>query len=145
MNNRMTGFSTDPSHASSVAPHKRPSHTLNPVVVLEDGKVRYLMTTPGGPAQTITNVQVLTNMIDRGMELSEAIEEPRWSINLGGAALLDDVYSQETEDKLVEMGFETARATGASYFGSAKMMEILPNGVMAGAADGRREANAVGF
>ena len=115
------------------------------VSVLEGGKVRYLMTTPGGPAQTITNVQVLTNMIDRGMELSEAIEEPRWSINLGGAALLDDVYSQETEDKLVEMGFETARATGASYFGSAKMMEILPNGVMAGAADGRREANAVGF
>ena len=145
MNNRMTGFSTDPNHASSVAPYKRPSHTLNPVVVLEGGKVRYLMTTPGGPAQTITNVQILTNMIDRGMELSEAIEEPRWSINLEGVSLLDDVYSRETEDKLAAMGFETERATGASYFGSAKMMEILPNGVMAGAADGRREANAVGF
>ena len=145
MNNRMTGFVTDPNHANAVVPHKRPSHTLNPVVVLEGDKVRYLMTTPGGPAQTITNVQILTNMIDRGMELSAAIEEPRWSINLDGTALLDDAYSQETADKLKAMGFASDRATGASYFGSAKMMEILPNGVMAGAADGRREANAVGF
>jgi gamma-glutamyltranspeptidase len=145
MNNRMTGFVPDPSHASCVAPNKRPSHTLNPVVVLENDKVRYLMTTPGGPAQTITNVQILTNMIDRGMELSAAIEEPRWSINLDGTALLDDVFSVETADKLADMGFPSERATGSSYFGSAKMMEILPNGVMAGAADGRREANAVGF
>jgi gamma-glutamyltranspeptidase/glutathione hydrolase len=145
MNNRMTGFVPDPSHASCVAPNKRPSHTLNPVVVLENDKARYLMTTPGGPAQTITNVQILTNMIDRGMELSAAIEEPRWSINLDGTALLDDVYSVETADKLTAMGFPSERATGSSYFGSAKMMEILPNGVMAGAADGRREANAAGF
>lgn len=145
MNNRMTGFVTDPSHASSVAPHKRPSHTLNPVVVLEGGKVRYLMTTPGGPAQTITNVQILSNMVDRGMELAAAIEEPRWSINLHGAALLDDAYSEDTANKLAAMGFPTERAAGASYFGSAKMMEILPNGVMAGAADDRREAYAAGF
>jgi len=145
MNNRMTGFVTDPSHANVVAPNKRPSHTLNPVIVLEGGKVRYLMTTPGGPAQTITNVQVLTNMIDRKMELAAAIEEPRWSINLAGQVLLDDVYSEATADKLKAMGFPTDRAAGASYFGSAKMIEILSNGVMAGAADGRREANAVGF
>ncbi len=145
MNNRMTGFVTDPGHASAVAPHKRPSHTLNPVVVLEGGKVRYLMTTPGGPAQTITNVQILSNMVDRGMELAAAIEEPRWSINLDGTALLDDAYSPETANKLASMGFPTERASGASYFGSAKMMEILPNGVMAGAADDRREAYAVGI
>ena len=144
MNNRMTGFSTDPAHASVVAPNKRPSHTLNPVVVLEGGRVRYLMTTPGGPGQTITNVQILSNMIDRGMELSAAIEEPRWTINLQGETLLDDGFSDATADKLDALGFPTIRAAGANYFGSAKMMEILPNGVMCGAADGRREAYAVG-
>ena len=69
----------------------------------------------------------------------------QYTINLEGTTLLDDVYSEETANKLEAMGFPTERATGASYFGSAKMMEILPNGVMAGAADGRREANAVGF
>jgi gamma-glutamyltranspeptidase/glutathione hydrolase len=144
MNNRMTGFSTDPKHASAVAPNKRPSHTLNPVIVLDDDRVRYQMTTPGGPAQTITNVQILTNMVDRGLELSAAIEEPRWSVNLSGEAILDDSIGIETEDRLARLGLPTIRASGASYFGSAKMMEILPNGVMCGVADVRREAFAVG-
>ena len=144
MNNRMTGFKTDPSHASVVAPHKKPSHTLNPVMVMDGGKVRYLMTTPGGPAQTISNVQLLTNLVDRGMELSAAIESPRWSLNLDGQFLLDEGFSDDVSDRLTEMGLPTIRAPGASYYGSAKTIEVLPNGVMCGAADVRREAYAVG-
>ncbi len=144
LNNSMTGFSTDPTHASVVAPGKRPSHTLNPVVVLDGDRVRYLMTTPGGPSQTITNVQILTNMIDRGQELAAAIQDPRWSVNLAGATMLDDEVSEDTASRLEKLGFPTGRAPGASYFGSAKMMEILPSGVMCGFADDRREAFAVG-
>lgn len=144
MNNRMTGFKTDPSHASAVAPGKKPSHTLNPVMVTDGGKVRYLMTTPGGPAQTISNVQVLSNMVDRGLELSVAVEAPRWSLNLGGDFLLDDGFSDDVSEKLSESGFPTIRAPGASYFGSIKMIEVQPNGVMCGFAEARREAYAVG-
>jgi gamma-glutamyltranspeptidase/glutathione hydrolase len=127
-----------------VEPHKRPSHTLNPVMVLDGDRVRYLMTTPGGPAQTITNIQILSNMVDRGMELAAAVEEPRWSLNLAGEILLDEAIADETAGKLAGMGLETKRAKGAAYFGSAKMMEILPNGVMCGVSDVRREAYAVG-
>jgi len=144
MNNRMTGFTTEPSAANVVAPHKRPAHTLNPVMVLEGDRVRYLMTTPGGPAQTMTNVQVLTHMVDRGMELAAAIEQPRWSLNLAGEILLDEVIPDAIANKIAAKGFKTQRAAGAAYFGSAKMMEILPNGVMCGVADIRREAYAVG-
>ena len=144
MNNRMTGFKTDPGHASCVAPGKRPAHTLNPVMVFRDGRIRYLMSTPGGPAQTLTNIQVLSNMVDRGMELTAAIDEPRWSINLAGDTLLDDEFSDATQDRLMQLGCPTIRASGAAYFGSAKMMEILDSGVMCGATDTRREAFAVG-
>ncbi len=144
MNNRMTGFSTEPGTANVVEPRKRPAHTLNPVMVLDGGRVRYLMTTPGGPAQTITNIQVLTHMVDRGLELAAAIEEQRWSLNLFGEILLDEVIADAVADKLAAQGLETKRAKGAAYFGSAKMMEILPNGVMCGVADVRREAYAVG-
>jgi gamma-glutamyltranspeptidase/glutathione hydrolase len=145
MNNRMTGFRLDPSHASALAPGKRPSHTLNPVIVTKEGKPRYLMTTPGGPAQTISHVQILTSLLDRGVELSAAIEAPRWSLNLAGDLLLDEQFSQETERRLeAEYGFKTKRASGAAFFGSAKVIEVLPNGVMMGAADHRREAYAAG-
>ncbi len=47
-------------------------------------------------------------------------------------------------DELRRRGFEAGRSSGASYFGSAKCIEVLPNGVMCGAADIRREAYALG-
>ncbi len=144
LNNRMTGFVTDPAHRNVVAPGKRPAHTLNPVMVFRDGRVRYLLSTPGGPAQTISNVQVLSNMVDRGMELSAAIEAPRWSIDSAGGGLLDEAFPDDVAEALEARGHAVGRAAGASYFGSAKCIEVLPNGVLSGAADVRREAFAVG-
>jgi len=144
LNNRMTGFVTDPDHRNVVAPGKKPSHTLNPVMALKDGKVRYLLTTPGGAAQTISNVQMLTNMVDRGMELTASIEAPRWAVDGKGNALIDDAFPDSVETALKDRGFDVARASGASYFGSSKCIEVLDNGVLSGAADDRREAFAVG-
>jgi len=144
LNNRMTGFDVDPDHRNAVAPGKRPSHTLNPVMVFDKGKVRYLMSTPGGAAQTISHVQILTNMVDRGMELTAAIEAPRWAITQEGDALLDDEVPDAVMAELKRRGHKVSRSSGASYFGSAKCIEVLPNGVMCGAADIRREAFAVG-
>ena len=144
MNNRMTGFRVDPADPRNVAPRKRPSHTLNPVMVLKDGKPKYLMTTPGGPGQTLSMVQVLTNLVDRGMELTTAIESPRWSVGLDGSFMLEDGYPAEIAEELGRRGHEVKYGSGASYFGSAKTIEILDNGVLTGAADTRREASAVG-
>jgi gamma-glutamyltranspeptidase/glutathione hydrolase len=144
MNNRMMGFTTKAGHPNVVAPDKRPAHTLNPVMVLSGDKAKYLISTPGGPAQTISNTQVLTNLVDRGMELSEAIEAPRWSITMGGDPVLEDGYPDAVAAALAARGHRLSRATGASYFGSSKCLEILDNGVLAGAADPRREAFAAG-
>ena len=144
LNNRMTGFVTDPEHRNVVAPHKKPSHTLNPVMAFKNGKVKYLLTTPGGPAQTISNIQMLTNMVDRGMEISAAIESPRWSVDMAGNYLIDDEFPDTIGAELIDRGFNVKRASGASYFGSSKCIEVLDNGVLCGAADYRREAYAVG-
>ena len=144
LNNRMTGFTTDPGHRNVVAPGKRPAHTLNPVMVFDKGRIRYLMTTPGGPAQTISNVQMLTNMVDRGLELSAAIEAPRWTIDGKGEAYIDDAFPDDVAKALAARGHKVSRASGASYFGSSKCIEVLANGVLSGAADHRREAYAVG-
>ena len=144
MNNRMTGFSIDPGHAGVLAPGKRPAHTLNPVVVLDGAELRYLMTTPGGPSQTLSHVQVLSNLVDRGIELTAAIEAPRWSINLDGETLLDEAFLEGVAEALTAQGFPVKRAAGASYFGSVKMIERRADGVLLGAADTRREAYAVG-
>ena len=145
LNNRMTGFVIDPEHRNVVAPRKKPSHTLNPVMAFKNGKVKYQLTTPGGPAQTISNVQMLTNLVDRGMELSAAIEAPRWSIDGKANILIDDEFPASVSEALIGRGFNVGRASGASYFGSSKCLEVLDNGVLVGAADHRREAYAAGY
>ena len=58
------------------------------------------MTTPGGPGQTLSMVQVLTNLVDRGMELTTAIEYPRWSVGLDGSFMLEDGYAEEIAAEL---------------------------------------------
>ena len=127
-----------------MTPRMRPPHTLNPVMVLKDGRPRYLMTTPGGPGQTLSMVQILTNLVDRGMELTAAVEAPRWSVSLGGEFLLEEGYPETVARELADRGHKVVHGSGSSYFGSAKTIEVLADGVLAGGADTRREAYAAG-
>ena len=78
------------------------------------------------------------------MELTTAIESPRWSVGLDGSFMLEDGYPAEIAEELGRRGHKVKYGSGASYFGSAKTIEILDNGVLTGAADTRREASAVG-
>jgi gamma-glutamyltranspeptidase len=93
----------------------------------------------------VTNIQILTNLVHRGMELSQAVEAPRWSITQSGDPLLEEEFPDAVLARLRSAGHAVGRAQGASQVGSAKCIERLPNGVLAGAADARREAYACGF
>ncbi|MBI2821327.1 MAG: gamma-glutamyltransferase [Acidobacteria bacterium] len=145
LNNRMTGFTTEPGHPNQVAPGKRPAHTLSPAMAFQDGRLRFLLGTPGGPGQTLTLTQVLSNVVDLKMDLAAAVEAPRWSMNLAGEAILEASAAEQTLAELRRLGSPAQRApSGSPFFGSAEVIEILPNGVLCGAADSRREALAVG-
>lgn len=145
MNDRMMGFTTDPGHASVVAPGKRPSHTLNPVLIEAGDRLKYLIATPGGPAQTITLVQAITNMVDRGMDLAQAVEAPRWAIDFYGKVLLDGDYPDEIAARLAAAGYPAARSEDVTPFGSVKAVELMESGALQGVADYRREAFAAGL
>jgi gamma-glutamyltranspeptidase/glutathione hydrolase len=79
-NNRMKGFDLEPGSPNALAPGKRPMHTLNTYLVLRDGEPWLAGGTPGAHFQVQTNLQVLTNVIDFGMTLQQAIDFPRWTI-----------------------------------------------------------------
>ena len=145
-NNRMSGFTARPGEANTVAPGKRPAHTLCPVMVQRDGRLRYLIASPGGLSQTVTDTQVLGRLIDDGVDVAAAVEAPRWYNHTHGDALL---LERELPDAfiaaLAAMGHKTRRAEDPFYYGSAKAIEILPSGNFAGAGDHRREAFALGY
>jgi gamma-glutamyltranspeptidase len=87
LHNRGRHFMTDPSHPSVLAPGKRPFHTLMASIVTRDEQPLVGFATMGGNGQAMFHLQVLTNLLDYGMDPQEAIERPRFLI---GAFLPDD-------------------------------------------------------
>jgi gamma-glutamyltranspeptidase len=144
-NNRMSGFTHLADKPNTVAPGKRPAHTLCPVMVQRDGRVRYVVASPGGLSQTVTNTQVLGRLIDDGLDVAAAVEAPRWCNTAGGEFLLERELPESFLPVLAEMGHKAKRADDAFFYGSAKAIEILPTGNFAGAGDHRREAFALGY
>ena len=79
LNNRAgRGFSLDPDHPNVIAPGRRTMHTLNAYMIHRNGEPWLIGGTPGGDQQTQWNTQVITNVIDHGMSLQDAIDAPRF-------------------------------------------------------------------
>ena len=144
-NNRMSGFTHRTGEINTVAPGKRPAHTLCPVMVQRDGRLRYVVASPGGLSQTVTNTQVLGRLIDDGVDVAAAVEAPRWCNTASGEFLLERELPEAFIPVLTEMGHKAKRAEDSFFYGSAKAIEILPSGNFAGAGDHRREAFAFGY
>ncbi|KUR78237.1 gamma-glutamyltransferase [Novosphingobium sp. FSW06-99] len=87
MNDEMDDFSAKPGAANlyglvegpnnAIAPGKRPLSSMSPTIVTKDGQLALVIGTPGGSRIPTGVLQVMLNMIDYGMTLTEAIEAPR--------------------------------------------------------------------
>lgn len=77
-NNRGCSFSLSPGHANELAPGKRPFHTLNPALYVENGRVRLVYGTMGGDGQPQTQAAILTRALNFGYAPDEAVAAPRW-------------------------------------------------------------------
>ena len=144
LNNRMQDFAHVAGSPNSVGPGKRPFHTLCPILVHKDGRPRFALASPGGISQTLTGVQVITQLLDRGCDVSEAVEAPRWCNRKGGDFLIEPSFPASHVPALNGMGHAVRQGGDAYFFGSAKAIEWLPSGNLAGAGDHRREAFVLG-
>ena len=83
LNNEMDDFSAKPgtpniygvvgSIANEIQPGKRMLSSMSPTIVLKDGEVEMVLGTPGGSTIFTTVFQVITNILDFGMSVEEAI------------------------------------------------------------------------
>jgi gamma-glutamyltranspeptidase/glutathione hydrolase len=80
LHNRGTYFNTDPTHPNCFAPGKRPFHTLIAAIVTRDGRPVMGFSTMGSNGQAMFHAQVLSNVLDYGLDIQEAIERPRFLI-----------------------------------------------------------------
>jgi gamma-glutamyltranspeptidase/glutathione hydrolase len=84
LNNRMAYWHLDPNHPNYLRPGRRVRHTMNPPLVLKDGKLWGVFGTPGADNQVQVNFQIASAMIDFGLDPQQAAEMPRWTSMVPG-------------------------------------------------------------
>ncbi len=132
---------------NAVAPRKRPLSAMTPTIVLrKDGSFWFTVGTPGGPTIINTVLCVITNVVDHGMNIQQAIDFPRIHHQWLPDELVFEPYglSGDTQKALTVMGHKLARAR---YLGNAEGIMIEEKtGIRLGATDPRRsDGPAVGY
>jgi len=146
LNNRLTGFALDARSPNALVGGKRPVHTLNTVIVLDGSAPRFVFGTPGRHAQVQTNFQLAVALIDFGMDVQRAIEEPRWFHESGRTLRMERRYPESVRRALAGKGHEIVLLDEWDHVtGGAQAIAIEPNGAFAGGADPRREGYAAGY
>jgi gamma-glutamyltranspeptidase/glutathione hydrolase len=150
LQNRGHGFSLDREHPNALAPGKRPYHTIIPgMVTREDGSLFSSFGVMGGFMQPQGHVQVLTGLIDDGLDPQSALDRPR--INLtearpGSPVALEDGMPEETVADLLAMGHKVEVVTGHNRVMFGRGQVILRDdetGVLCGGSDPRADGCAV--
>ena len=150
LQNRGAGFSLDATHANRLEPGKRPFHTLIPAMVFKDGDLLMSYGVMGGDVQPQGQVQVLVNLIDRGMNLQQAIDAPRVRYISGRGVMMDDELTAPVIGSLIQRGHERVLpATGLTHralMGGGQAIMIDPaTGALLGASDSRKDGLAIGY
>jgi gamma-glutamyltranspeptidase/glutathione hydrolase len=145
----------DPSHASVVAPGKRPRLTPAPAMAFKGGKVFMPFGTPGGDVQQQAMLQVFLNVTVFGMPLQQAIEAPRLASRsfpdsfwphayAPGKAEAERRIPRETREALAAMGHEMAEWPEWEWRAGAVCGVLVgPEQTRWGGADPRRGAQAI--
>jgi len=153
LNNELDDFAAKPdapnaygltgAEANEPGPGKRPLSSMTPTIVLKDGKPFLVTGSPGGSRITTTVLQVIANVIDRGMNIAEAVAAPR----VHDQWMPDQVYAEPglSEGLIAALQARGDNVVPQRPFTSANSIMITPEGFV-GAADPRtRGALAVGF
>jgi gamma-glutamyltranspeptidase/glutathione hydrolase len=151
-NNRMTGFSLEPSSPNYLVPGKRTAHTLNAYLITKGDQLAWVGGTPGGDVQVQSNLQVISNVIDYGMNPQQAVEAPRWQHHQapgtadGGILEIEDRIPADTIAELTRRGHQV-RAIGPWAHGSAYQLIAVDEETNAymGGSDPRTDGHAAGY
>lgn len=113
--NRGASFSLDPAHINTLAPRKKPFHTLNPALaLLNDGRTM-VYGNMGGDGQPQSQSAVFTRCVVHGLDPQAAIEAPRW--------LLGRTWGQSSDSLKLESRFPDATVQALRARGHA--VEVL--------------------
>jgi len=158
LQNRGAYFSTRPGHPNAYDGGKRPVSTLSPPMFLRDGAPALVFGTMGGDGQPQIQLQFLHQMFDRGLDVQQALDHPRWVYGRHRLTERPDLATGEmvlVESRMPQAIVDGLRARGhaveplgpyENVMGHAHAIAIdRERGTLAGGADPRADSLALGL
>ena len=155
LNDEMDDFAAKPGspnlyglvqgEANAIAPNKRPLSSMTPTVVLQGGRLRLVLGSPGGGTIINTVLEVLLDNLIFKMDILQAVSFPRFHHQwMPDRLILERVgFSADTIQKLRDAGYQV---DVRGWMGDCEAIEIDPHsGWKFGAADPRAGGKAVGY
>lgn len=143
LQNRGAGFRVQPGHPNCIAPKKRPLHTIIPALATEGGRARMSFGVMGGQYQPVGQVHVLTNVLDYGMDIQEAIDLPR-GLHYESVYQLEDGVPAATVEGLQAIGHKVV-PVGTPHGGGQGIWIDWDKGTLTGGSDPRKDGCALGY
>ncbi|MBI2978849.1 MAG: gamma-glutamyltransferase, partial [Rhodospirillales bacterium] len=138
------GFRLDPKHPNCIAPGKRPLHTIIPGMLVKNGRAVMPFGVMGGHYQAFGHVYLLTNLLEHGLDLQEAIDLPRLFPTLAGPVEVESGIPRKTVKALNAKGHKT-QPTKKPLGGAQAIWIDHESGVLTGASEPRKDGCALGY
>lgn len=143
LQNRGFGFRVQPGHPNCVAPLKRPLHTIIPGMLLKTGKPWGCFGVMGGGFQPVGHAHVVSNLVDFGMDVQEAIDSPR-AFHVAGKLEAERGIRAEVLAGLAALGHDVKIADMPWGGGQAILLDRATGALMAG-SDPRKDGCALAY
>ncbi len=150
LQNRGSLFSFDPEHPNYLEGNKRPFQTIIPAMATRDNEMWLSFGVMGGFMQPQGHLQVASNMIDYSMDSQQALDAPRFKVEVEGSqdVLVEEDLSADTVNELKKRGHTVQVVSGydRGSFGGGQVISRNPEtGVLTAGSEPRKDGTAVGW
>jgi len=145
LQNRGQGFVLEKGHPNCIEGGKRPMHTIIPAMTTKNGKVDLSFGVMGGEYQAMGHAHFLTRVLDFGLDIQQAIDEPRLFPKPGlNGVQAESAFPGETMATLKALGHHISPPS--KPIGGAQAIRIdWQNNALIGASEPRKDGLALGY
>jgi gamma-glutamyltranspeptidase / glutathione hydrolase len=128
--------------SGAVEPGRRPFHTIIPGMLLRDGRLAGPFGIMGGFLQAQAHLQLVSAIVDDGLDPQAALERPRFLVDGDVVKLEEGLWERDAD--LAKLGIETVREPNAGYFGGGQAI-LVSGDALVGGSDPRKDGYAGGL
>ena len=150
LQNRGALFSLDPAHPNFIQGRKRPYQTIIPGMATRGGEMWLSFGVMGGFQQPQGHLQVISNMVDFGLDAQKSLDALRFHVDVtgDGEAKVEAGLADETVAELRQRGHSVKVVDGYEriLFGGGQVISRnAETGVLMAGSEPRKDGAAVGW